>query len=779
MNTVSGHPTGRKTPGGWVYGQGGQLRKLVRRALVSMATAAATALAATIVAAALLAPAALASPIGDAEAAMMAAWDKAGGDNSPLGARKGDVYPVADGFALDFAGGKMFYTTDTGAKYVFGPILDKYESLGGPGGSDLGFPSINEVPGLAGPDSRVATFSATDKPVIFWTPDHGAFVVRGPLNSAWDRLGSSGGVLGAPIGDETYDGDVTAQKFSGGQISWNTKSKEFTTDPVTLADQLKGLQVAVDPTGAINMAWRATGGANGPLGVKQGAQYSIGGDGIVQDFAGGKVYFTPATGANAVESDILAKYESLGGPVGSDLGFPTANEADGGIAPASRVVPFSGADKPVIFWTSDHGAFVIRGAMKAAWDKLRGATGKLGAPVGDQALDGDVVSQKFTGGKISWNRAKNTFTTDPANLAPLLSGLQVAGQSQPSSAAMPSSRSKLFTWHWWYLLALIPLLVLVALLVFVLFGWRRRRRAANAGLAYSPDRDLAGGYDIGDTAADGHWSHDDADLANEQGGYGDGFGELPPPESPHPADAESAARVGWRRGAGAAEEDYGPEDGDQDAIDTTPTPVVSVADFAGALRDEGYPDQGYPEADFAEGEYSDDGYLEEEYSDEGYLDEGYPDVAIPRTPPEAGYAEAARARAGRPDVAHPDDLFTGAASGAYSAAFYEAEAAADDARAAEAVRPGAAAAGPGSRAGRHAAASEPGLESAGPSPAGRPTIHLPLDDPYQPPDGYPIKASARFGLYYTPSSELYDDTIAEVWLSSEEVAEANGFVRAD
>ena len=181
-------------------GQRGQLRKLVGRALVSLAT--------TAVAATLLAPAALASPIGDAEAAIMAAWDKAGGDTSPLGARKGDVYPVGDGFALDFDSGKMFYTTATGAKFAYGPMLDKYESLGGPVGSDLGFPTINEVPGLAGPDSRVATFSASDKPVIFWTPDHGAFVVRGALNAAWDRLGSSGGVLGAPVADETYDGEV-------------------------------------------------------------------------------------------------------------------------------------------------------------------------------------------------------------------------------------------------------------------------------------------------------------------------------------------------------------------------------------------------------------------------------------------------------------------------------------------------------------------------------------------------------------------------------------------
>src|SRR5262249_50792118 len=157
-------------------------------------------------------------------------------------------------------------------------------------------------------------------------------------------------------------------------------------------------------------------------------------DNIAQDFVGGKIYFSAATGANAVEGDILAKYESLGGPVGSDLGFPIANESDGGIGPSSRICTFSAADKPVIFWTPDHGAFVVRGAIKAAWDKLKGATGKLGAPVGDQSVDGDVISQKFIGGKISWNHANNTFSTDPANLAPLLSGLQVSGQHQPSAA---------------------------------------------------------------------------------------------------------------------------------------------------------------------------------------------------------------------------------------------------------------------------------------------------------------------------------------------------------
>ena len=37
----------------------------------------------------------------------------------------------------------------------------------------------------------------------------------------------------------------------------------------------------------------------------------------------------------------------------------------------------------MIFWTPDNGAFVVRGAIKAAWAKLGGATGTLGVPTGE------------------------------------------------------------------------------------------------------------------------------------------------------------------------------------------------------------------------------------------------------------------------------------------------------------------------------------------------------------------------------------------------------------
>ena len=66
-----------------------------------------------------------------------------------------------------------------------------------------------------------------------------------------------------------------------------------------------------------------------------------------------------------------------------------------------------------------------------------------------------------------------------------------------------------------------------------------------------------------------------------------------------------------------------------------------------------------------------------------------------------------------------------------------------------------------------------------PQGASKPAIHLPLADPYQAPEGYVIKANTHSGLYYTPDSALYDHTIPEVWFASEELAQANGFIKAE
>ncbi|AQT80639.1 hypothetical protein B1R94_17295 [Mycolicibacterium litorale] len=681
---------------------------------------------ATAAVAVLWAPVAVATPESDASDAIDQAWQAAGGDGSPVGSKDGDVYPVGDGFGQNFTGGKIFFTPATGAHLIFGAILDKYQALGGPADSDLGFPTIDEVPGLVGPNSQVSTFSASDKPAIFWTPDTGAWVVRGAINAAWDKLGGSAGTMGVPTGDETYDGDVVNQKFTGGEISYNNTAKTFSTVPPELANDLAGVEVPSDATSAINEAWRAAGGLAGPLGARQGAQYPVGSDGAAQDYAGGKVFYSPATGAHAVTGAILAKYDSLGGPTG-DLGLPTGTEADGG-APNSRVSSFSAPDKPVIFWTPDNGAIVVRGAINVAWAKLGGATGQLGVPTGEQTVDGDVVTQKFSGGEISWNKATNTFTTKPPELAGSLAGVEVPNATAPQTPSASPKSAAGFTWHWWWLLIIIPAVLLIAVIALALIRLQRRRGADE--VEFDDDFEDSD-YD------DEHWPTETASdpAASRYSTYPDG-GRV---EIPHSAGFSWSAPDSEDQAMPTPEDVF---DGDQDAIDTTPTRVPAEPD----------PHEVPVEHEYAEIEELDDSYTDDEDTDDEVTDTGrHAVVNLEESQAmwklnlgELGAPRRRRAAAEPPPES--EDVTADVVEEEFPVE--------SDAEPAEEL---------------HSDVQSPG----------RPAIHLPLADPYQAPEGYVVKANTHSGLYYTPESALYDHTVPEVWFASEELAQANGFIKAE
>ncbi|MEW5810974.1 MAG: hypothetical protein AB1925_16130 [Actinomycetota bacterium] len=673
-----------------------------------------------VAAALLLSPVAVAQPDVEAADAITAAWQASGGDTGPLGPRSGDAYPVGSGFAANFASGKVFFTPDTGAHLMQGAILEKYESLGGPADSDLGFPTIDEGPGRA-PNSRNSTFSAPDNPVIFWTPDTGAHVVRGAINAAWDKLGGSSGVLGVPAEDETYDGAVVTQKFTGGQVSYDARAKTFTTDPADLAGQLTDLSLPNDPVAAINAARRAAGGPLGPLGASEGEPYKIGADGLGQDFVNGKIFYSPDTGANVVTGQVLAKYESVGGPEG-DLGFPVTGEVDGGVAPASRMSSFAAADKPVIFWTPDHGAVIVRGAMNAAWEKLGGATGELGAPVADQTQSGDEITQKFSGGAITYDTAAKRFSTEPANLASQLAGLQVPGQQEPqatpSAQGGASDEGSGSRWTWWWLLAIVPVLLVLGVVALALTR-RSRDRGEDPFEPHAYDRDARDDHDH-------DHDHDYGPESREVGEdalFGDryvreGLGSVTP--APHPVTPagghEPSGSDLWGLSDAAAaddpttaDRDAGPafvEQEDPDSVDTAPTRVQSATE---AVPEHDVEELAIDTETDAETDF--EGGTERDSGPEGWAPDPTPIVA--------------------PAV--------------------ERDAVTDT--------------------GRHARIDDDDLVPMGTA------LHLPLDDPDAIPDGYPIKADTRSGLYWSPGSAEYAEARAEIWFATEEIARTNGFVR--
>jgi len=650
----------------------------------------------------LLSPVAKATPQDDADAAITAAWQAAGGDTGSLGPKDGGVYPAGDGFGQNFPGGKIFFTPATGAHIMTGAILDKYMSLGGPADGDLGFPTIDEGAGRA-PDSRNSTFSAADNPVIFWTPDTGARVVRGPINAAWDKLGGSAGQLGVPTDDETYRGNLVTQKFSGGELTYDRKAKTFTTVPPELAGQLSDLQVPDDPVSAINAARRAAGGPLGPLGAAQGDPYPIGSDGLGQNFAGGKIFYSPATGANVVTGQVLAKYESSGGPQG-DLGLPTSSEVDGGLATESRMSTFSAKDQPVIFWTPDYGAVIVRGAMNAAWDKLGGATGPLGAPMAGQTENGNVITQRFSGGVISWDRSKNSFSTEPSNLAGQLGGLQVPGQDvnkAPAANAQASNThgKKWFAWSWWWLLAIVPVLVLAGLVAFAAMRNRRRGRDDEP-------------FDTGD---------------DEYGHGGPAALEAAPATGGQPLSDDHDGTVAPLFGDGYSRESFG-------GTATSGSDAFASASYWGA-----------PQA-------AEDADTTRE------------PAAVPETvaPQAEAQAEAEQEEEAEQETEEETEQET------------EQETEDQDAVDTAPTRvPTPADRDPLTDTGRHAR-----IEIDEPAPNGT-ALHLPLDDPDEAPEGYPIKADTKSGLYWAPGGTLYDDARAEIWFVSEELARTNGFVRAN
>jgi uncharacterized protein with LGFP repeats len=669
-------------------------------------------LAAAVAAMALVAPVAGASPESDASDAIDTAWTAAGGDTSPLGSKEGGVYPAADGFGQNFVGGAIFYTPDTGARIMYGAILDRYRSLGA-ADSDLGFPNIDEGPGRISRDSRNSTFSAADHPVIFWTPGSGAWVVRGAVNAAWDRLGGSAGVLGVPVADETYDGEVVSQKFSEGQISFDGHTKVFTTEPSDLAAQLGDLTIPGDAASAIGYAYRAAGGGSGPLGARQGDQFPVPPDGAGQAYTGGKVFYSPGTGAHAVTGAILEKYEAAGGATG-DLGLPDAAEADGGVA-GSRVTSFAAPDTPVIFWAPDRGAVIVRGAMRAAWDKLGGAVGALGVPLSDQSADGSEVTQRFSGGQVNWNAATNTFATDPKNLAEALTGVEVPAQLPAAPAAPASKKDTGFVWHAWWLWWIIPLVLLVLAMFFAWLSGRRHRAAAARRFGDVDREIVAPSRPVTDEGP--RWSP----PAEEAYAPGRREGEEPVDTDSRWAatqgtETDSDIELFTHRGAHAS-------DDDPDSVDTAPTPVPSGADERHGRH-------------AAAAEWT--------------IQEDDPQL------PASGSLFAPAYGAVPPSVQPEPDV--------------------PDVIAADVVE---------HRAEEHVAEEygEPVIpvdeteidEQRDVRGVVRPTIHLPLDNPDEAPDGYPIKGSMATGSFYIPGGPGYDETVADIWFADADHAEANGF----
>src|SRR5262249_41634720 len=131
----------------------------------------------------------------------------------------------------------------------------------------------------------------------------------------------------------------------------------------------------------------------------------------MQNFQGGTIYWLSSAGAHALYGDILAKYNSIGGPAA--YGLPTTTQTFAPNIPGRRMVQFGSGN---IYWTSTTGAHTVHGAILAEYKATasqvtydgRNLQAVLGAPTSDE---GNVLGvsgarmNSFQGGNIYWSSA--------------------------------------------------------------------------------------------------------------------------------------------------------------------------------------------------------------------------------------------------------------------------------------------------------------------------------------------------------------------------------------
>jgi len=153
------------------------------------------------------------------------------------------------------------------------------------------------------------------------------------------------------------------------------------------------------PPSAILAQYTALGGTGSVLGQISSAEYAVPG-GRAQNFTGGRIYWSPATGAHEVHGAILGHYLTVGGP-SSALGLPTTDEspsADG----TGRYNNF--ATGGALYWSPTVGAHEVHGAIDSKWGVLGWEMGPQGYPLTDEQPTADGIGRynDFQNGSIYW-----------------------------------------------------------------------------------------------------------------------------------------------------------------------------------------------------------------------------------------------------------------------------------------------------------------------------------------------------------------------------------------
>ncbi|MEX5718160.1 N-acetylmuramoyl-L-alanine amidase [Geodermatophilus maliterrae] len=315
-----------------------------------------------------------------------AAWAASGWEHGPLGYPVTDALPTSgrDATYQLFERGAV-YASRAGVHHLTGDLHRRWAQLGYEHGS-LGYPTSDDRP-AAGGTGRTATFEGG---ALYAGPTTGVHAVQGPIGAAYDATGGDAGPLGLPTSDAVPTGgrDATYQLFEHGAVYASRT----------------GVHVMV---GDVHRRWVELGWEHGPLGYPTADPRPLAGTtGLaaqVQTFEGGTVVRTTAG------THVLRRTAALWGSLGAEggtLGVPTGDELptrDGD----GRYALFAGG---AVYWSPATGTHELVGPVHQRWVELGWEHGRLGYPVTGSVPTATGWRTDFQGGSIGYDTTTRQTT---------------------------------------------------------------------------------------------------------------------------------------------------------------------------------------------------------------------------------------------------------------------------------------------------------------------------------------------------------------------------------
>jgi uncharacterized protein with LGFP repeats len=321
-----------------------------------------------------------------------------------IGAVKGDLVVETNGYSWPFENATLFASADsegaaTAAFELHGDIIIKYLGQGGVH-SGIGYPTSDE----AWTADKICRFNNFATGAIYWTPETGACMIYGEIYKKWVLLGGEGGPasIGYPVTDEmsTADKTIRHNNFKNGAAIYYSPQAGAC---LIYGDIYKKWVI---------LGSEASSGLGYPITDEQWTADKVC---RYNNFSlGGAIYWTPALGPFFIYGDIYRKWMAQGGE-GSGIGYPITDET----STPDKVCRYNTfKNGGAIYWTPQHGAFLIYGEIYKKWISLGGEEGTLGYPLTDETSSKSVPGGRYNkfskGGSLLWTPADGVKIMDAA-----------------------------------------------------------------------------------------------------------------------------------------------------------------------------------------------------------------------------------------------------------------------------------------------------------------------------------------------------------------------------